>query len=106
MSNYKKDAEVYGVDVLITNVIRFNIKSNDPEFARLWLQKQLAPILTQQSTDAKMEVEIQRIAQDEEEYAAEVYGKADWVGGEYVGYEVFEHVKNELFGETDANGGD
>jgi hypothetical protein len=100
-SNYKEDAKVYGIDVLVTNVVKFNVKSNDPEFARLWIQRQLAPILMRQPPGAFIKVEINRLAEGEE-FAAEVYGETEYADGEYKGYKVFEHVKNEIFGSIDA----
>jgi hypothetical protein len=104
--DYKEEAMVMQVEVTISNIVSFNIKSNDSGFAQQWLKRQLAPTLKHLPPEAKLQVNITgRLPDNHEEYAAEVYGvPTDGECGEK--YEVFEQVKNNLFGEDNANSGD
>lgn len=103
MSNHKKDAKVFDIDVVITNTVSFKVKSNNSIFLRQWLTKVLGPLESTLPPDTLFEIQVHTDPVDSDQFEAEVYGRPGVPGQ---AYEVLEHVKNELFGGINADSGD
>jgi hypothetical protein len=93
MEDCRKNLEIFGIEVHITNIVKFNVKSNRSRFAQKWVRQQLASLIKRLPEGAQLSVQVVDIKEDNEDYAVEVYEDGDEI----------KVIKNELFGGKDAN---
>ena len=101
MKDYKKDAKTWTFNVEITNRVPVRIKTNNWQFAQIWLRKQLTPLKERLPEDATFElVLIECSDKNDDKHDTEIYGKIKKDEyGPTSDIEIFEQVKDDLFKE-------